>query len=157
MKMAIRNIASGAILILLAVGYAWQITLLPSRDVMPNTPGPEFFPWVIFTFISILSIALLTQGIIALRKNNAKSDDYNTVSQWHKPLIMIVIFAAYLFALSEFGYIIPSVIFFASLMWLYGCRASRFIALFSLLIPTAFFVVFSYGLRVLLPHNSWGF
>lgn len=157
MKMAIRNIASGTILIFLAIGYGWQITLLPSRDVMPNTPGPEFFPWVIFSCLALLSIALIIQGFLELKSNGAKSDDHYAVSRWQKPFTMILVFTAYLFALIKFGYVIPSVVFFALLMWLYGCRRIPFIAVFSLLIPTTLFITFSYGLQVLLPHNSWGF
>ena len=161
MKMAIRNIVSGAILILLAIGYAWQITLVPSRDVMPNTPGPAFFPWVILACLALLSIALFIQGIRGLKSQDkagsAKSSADNTEGQWQKPLMMILAFAAYLLALFKLGFVIPSVIFFGVLMWLYGSRKLPFIALFSLSVPIALFVVFSYGFQVLLPRGPWGF
>lgn len=160
MKMAMRNIISSTVLLVLAVGYAWQIMLLPTRDTMPNTPGPAFFPWLIVSCVALLSVALLLRGIRELKADqagNSHSMAGKIATNGHKPFAMMLIYAIYLAALTQLGFVISSVVFFAVLMWLYGSRNFVLIALCSLLLPITLYLIFTYGFQILLPRNGWGF
>ena len=96
MSMAHRNVIAGATLIVFACWYAYLAGNLPSRDIMPNTPGPAFFPTIIVSAVVILSVALLAVGIKGLAAGAALKAEQSQTAQgvW-----AIAAFAAYLSAL----------------------------------------------------------
>lgn len=152
MSMAHKNIAAAIGLLAFTGWYAVLTTGLPDRDIMPNTPGPSFFPWLITAALSALSIALLVQGFTRLKRADgavAGQRDLKT------PILALASFAIYLAALPYFGFVPASVIFFAALMWLYGARNPLMIAAGAIAGPLILFVLFRYGFNIILPRGLW--
>jgi hypothetical protein len=152
MSMAHKNIAAAIGLLAFTGWYAVMTTGLPDRAIMPNTPGPSFFPWLISAAITALSIALLVQGITGLKRaNGAASEPYDV----RNPVLALASFAIYLAALPYLGFVPTGVLFFAALMWLYGARNPFIIAAGAVLGPLILFVVFRYGFNIILPRGLW--
>ena len=152
MSMAHKNIAAAIGLLAFTAWYAVLTAGLPERAIMPNTPGPSFFPWLITAALSALSVALLVQGITKLKHRNgvvAELHDFKT------PVLTLASFAVYLAALPYLGFVPASVIFFAALMWLYGARNPVMIAAGAVLGPLILFVLFRYGFNIILPRGLW--
>ena len=152
MSMAQKNIAAAMGLLAFTAWYAALTAGLPERAIMPNTPGPSFFPWLITAALSALSIALLVQGITRLKGSNGASAepfDFKT------PVLALASFAIYLAALPYLGFVPASVLFFAALMWLYGARNPFLIAAGAIAGPIILFVLFRYGFNIILPRGLW--
>ena len=152
MSMAHKNIAAAIGLLAFTGWYAVLTTGLPDRDIMPNTPGPSFFPWLIVAALTALSVALFVQGITRLKRANgavAESQDLKT------PVLALASIAIYLAALPYLGFVPASVLFFAALMWFYGARNPLMIAAGAVLGPLTLFVLFRYGFNIILPRGLW--
>ena len=73
------------------------------------------------------------------------------------PALTLMAFAIFLTVLPAAGFLIASVAFFAVLMLLYGSRVPVRIILWSLVLPTALYVIFTEVFQVLLPPGLFGF
>lgn len=154
MKMARRNTIAGLALMAFGVWYAYLIGNLPERSIMPNTPGPSFFPIIIVSAVLLLSAALLVSGIIGMRQTESNTDERSS----ERPAILAVgIFIIFLASLPYAGFIVASVPFFAALMYLYGSRNWFLIAGSSITIPIVLFVLFRYGFQIILPRGVLAF
>lgn len=154
MSMARRNVIAGAALIAFACWYAYLAGSLPSRDIMPNTPGPAFFPTIIVCAVLLLSVALLATGIIALRKESSEEPGKTKAGQgaW-----AVAAFATYLATLPYAGFIAASIPFFAVLMYLYGTRNRLMLGAVSVGMPVALYIVFRFGFQIVLPRGLIAF
>ena len=152
MSMAHKNIAAAIGLLAFTAWYAVLTAGLPERAIMPNTPGPSFFPWLITAALSALSLALLVQGITRLKhRDSTAAEPYH----FKTPVLALASFAIYLTALPYLGFVPAGVIFFAALMWLYGARNPVMIAAGAVLGPLFLFVLFRYGFNIILPRGLW--
>jgi len=152
MSMAHKNIAAAIGLLAFTGWYAVLTTGLPERAIMPNTPGPSFFPWLITAALCALSVTLLFQGISRLKHQTGAVAERQDV---RKPVLALVSIAIYLAALPYLGFVPASVIFFAALMWLYGARNPVLIAAGAIAGPVILFVLFRYGFNIILPRGLW--
>ena len=152
MSMAHKNIAAAIGLLAFTAWYAVLTAGLPERAIMPNTPGPSFFPWLITAALSALSLALFVQGITRLKRANSAAAD---LFDFKTPVLALASFAIYLTALPFLGFVPASIIFFAALMWLYGSRNPLMIAAGAVLGPLILFVLFRYGFNIILPRGMW--
>ena len=153
MSMAGRNVVAALVLLVFGAWYAWLSAGLPERN-MPNTPGPSFFPLVIVTLLIGLALALLVRGIADLRAGRDR-DVPDSLAPGALPALAS--FLVYLTALPYAGFVASSVIFFAVLMLLYGGRKPLLIGAAAILIPVTLFVIFRFGLQIVLPHGVLGF
>ena len=152
MSMAHKNIAAAIGLLAFTGWYAVLTAGLPERAIMPNTPGPSFFPWLITAALTALSLALLVQGVTRLKRANGAATD---LFDFKTPVLALTSFAIYLTALPYLGFVPASVVFFAALMWLYGSRNPIMIAAGSIASPIILFVLFRYGFNIILPRGLW--
>jgi putative tricarboxylic transport membrane protein len=152
MSMAHKNIAAAIGLLAFTGWYAVLTAALPERAIMPNTPGPSFFPWLITAALSALSVALLVQGIKRLKSANGAAAGQSDLKT---PALTLAGFAIYLIALPFSGFVPASIIFFAALMWLYGARNPFLIAAGAIAGPVILFVLFRYGFNIILPRGLW--
>ncbi|HSG95563.1 MAG TPA: tripartite tricarboxylate transporter TctB family protein [Afifellaceae bacterium] len=152
MSMAHKNIAAAIGLLVFAGWFAVMTAGLPERAVMPNTPGPSFFPWLITAALCALSVTLLFQGIIRLKRQSGAVAERQDV---RISVLALASMAVYLAALPYLGFVPASVLFFAALMWLYGSRNPFLIAAGAIFGPLILFVVFRHGFNILLPRGIW--
>ena len=134
--------------------YAYLIGSLPERSVMPNTPGPSFFPIIIVSAVLMLSAALLVSGVLSRHDRPVVPAENKS---WPAAAITIGAFVAYLAVLPYAGFLVASVPFFAVLMYLYASRNMVMIAGASLVIPIALFTMFRYGFQIILPRGVLAF
>lgn len=151
MDMAKRNIVASLVLMALAAFYSYQISNLPDRSLMPNTPGPSFFPTLIAISLFVLSMALFLSGIRATAKSK-KTDNVESFLSRDAVLTLLTFLFA-LIALPYAGFILACVPTFAILMYLYGSRNKLLIALTSIAIPITLFVIFRYAFQINLPFG----
>ena len=109
MSMAHKNIAAATGLLAFTGWYGVLTASLPERSIMPNTPGPSFFPWLITVGLCALSLALLFQGINQLKRQSGAVADRQDLKT---PVLALASFAIYLAALPYLGFVPASVIFF---------------------------------------------
>ncbi len=152
MSMAHKNIAAATGLLAFTGWYGVLTATLPERSIMPNTPGPSFFPWLITAALCALSLALLYQGITRLKHQSSEGTDWQEA---RTPALALASIAIYLAALPYLGFIFASMFFFAVLMWLYGSRNPVMIVAGSVLGPVILYFLFRHGFNILLPRGLW--
>ena len=146
-----RNLAAGAVLLAVGIGYGLATAQLPDRT-LPDTPGPAFFPWLIAIGLIGLSAALTVRGLTAIRQRDGDVVGYRLPRRgW----LALVGFAAYLLLVPYAGFVLASVPFCGGLAALYGERRPVIVLAAAILIPLMLFVVFSTGFQVLLPRGAW--
>ncbi len=153
MNMAKRNVASGIVVLGITGWYAWMSSQLPSRDIMPDTPGPSFFPWLIVALTGLLSAALVVKGFRELASEAPLGGQRGS----RKPAIMLAGFLTYLLCLKVLGFLLASFCFFAFMMWMFGERRPTPLLIASLAVPAALYLIFAKGFQVLLPVGGLGF
>ena len=148
--MARRELAAACVLLVVTAAFGWLTMGLPDR-VLPNTPGPAFFPGLITLALAVLSFALLARGLRAAGQEQATLAAPLTIRSW----AALGAFVAYLIAMPTLGFVTASVPFFAVLAWLYGERRPIVVALTSLGVPVALSLIFRAGFQILLPRGLW--
>ncbi len=148
--MARRNLIAGCVLLAFSLVYGVLTTQLPDRG-LPNTPGPAFFPWLISGVLTLLSLALLVQGLSGQRMSVQTAPSLVTPRGW----LALGVFVVYLLVLPTLGFLTASVPFFAVLTLLYGQHNRLLVVLTAVAVPVLLFVVFRYGFQMLLPRGIW--
>jgi len=143
-----RNVIAGCVLLAIAAGYAYLTVRLPART-LPNTPGPSFFPWINAVALTVLSIALLVQGLRLPRAVTATG----TKGFPGLAAAALGIFAVYLAVLPSIGFVEASVPFFLCLMVLYGGRGWAMLSAGSVGVPLLLYLLFRHLFGVLLPSG----
>ncbi|MCC2113345.1 MAG: tripartite tricarboxylate transporter TctB family protein [Hyphomicrobiales bacterium] len=150
--MPLRNLIAAVVLIALTAAYGYFTTALPQRS-LPHTPGPDFFPWLIFIIVMALSVALLIRGLYQLRSTGWPQ--HLEFAFPRRGLALIIWFAVIVAKLPYAGFLIGSILFFAGLMAFYGADKPLAILIWSIVIPTAVFFLFRDVFLVLLPSGKW--
>lgn len=151
MSMPLRDTIAAIVLLAIAAVYGTLTSELPER-LVPNTPGPAFFPTLIATIIAVLAATLLVRGISRLRGAPALSGE---VTNSAKAVLMLVWFLAFLAGLPYLGFLVTAIPFFAGMMVLYGNRNPFVIVISSIAVPVALFFLFREGFNILLPSGPW--
>ena len=145
---------TGLALLVFASWYAYLTGNLPDRGVMPNTPGPAFFPTIISGAIFVLAAGLVVQGFTEGRSAEAHLAE---PGENRNAIAAICAFLTYLAALPYAGFIVASVPFFAVLMFLYGSRNRVMMGIASIVFPVALYIVFRHGFQIILPRGILAF
>ena len=125
-------------MLLLCAGYAYLTANLPSRDIQ-NSTQPSFFPWVIVVCMSLLSIALLVQGLLPHFNNEIQGRSSIPAKRIAIGLIVAI---AYLITLPWLGFVAANILLFVGLMYLYGENRPIWIIISSITISLAVFILF---------------
>jgi putative tricarboxylic transport membrane protein len=167
--MAQRNLIAGCVLLTCSLAYGFLTIQLPDRG-LPNTPGPAFFPWLITGLLTILSAALLVQGLrghtglltilsaaLLVQGLRGQVRSAQAVPSLVTPRgwLALGVFVVYLFLLPMLGFVTASIPFFAVLTLLYGQQNRVLVVLTAVAVPVLLFVVFRYGFQMLLPRGVW--
>ena len=143
-----RELIAAVALIALGIGYGWLTAGLPER-VMPNTPGPRFFPWIVTISLLALAVTLLVR---ALRRPSSQTEEEpGIVSGRGRGAAALGAFVVYTLALPAVGFLAATVPFFAVLMALFGERRWWLLGICALVVPILVFVLFRHGFQIILP------
>jgi len=149
-----RDIVTGAAFLALGLAMAWFTAALPVRS-LPNTPGPEFFPWVVTVAIVALALMMLARAVV----RDAGAGDISGVAaegRERSPLAaagVLACFIVYLWLLARLGFVVATVPFFAFLMMLYGERRPAVVALGAAIATAVLYVVFRHLFQIILPQG----
>ncbi len=152
MTMPQRDFLAGLLLLALGVAYGVLTAQLPER-LVPNLPGPDFFPWLICGLCVLLaSVLLITSGRILW--SQGAGERVPGFFPW-RPLTMLVWLALFIIVLPHAGFLVAGIPFITGLTVLYGARRPLTIGLVSVLVPVALYYLFNDGFQILLPTGSW--
>lgn len=148
-----RNIIAALVLLAFALVYGALTTQLPVRS-LPDTPGPPFFPWINTAILLALSLGLLAQGIWAKTPDDSAPEGVEGDGTKRWPAVWALgAFLAYLLVLPGLGFLLATVPFFAALMVLFGEKRWLWVAIGSIGMSVALYVLFRHGFGVFLPRG----
>ena len=125
-------------MLLVCAGYAYLTANLPSRDIQ-NSTQPSFFPWVIVACMSLLSFALVVQGLLTRFNNVILS---HSAIPAKRIAIGLVLAITYIITLPWLGFVAANILLFAGLMYLYGEHRPIWIVVGSIVVSVAVFSLF---------------
>lgn len=141
------------VLLAFALVYGALTTQLPVRS-LPDTPGPPFFPWINTAILLALSLGLLAQGIWAKESDDGAPEGAQGDGTKRWPAVWALgAFLAYLLALPGLGFLLATIPFFAALMILFGEKRWLWVAIGSIGMSVALYVLFRHGFGVFLPRG----
>jgi len=133
-----RDVASGSVLVVLAVVYFLGARAFPSGQ---GEPGPVFFP-------TLLSAILLGLALVIIARSFRKRRSLD--GAWVRPASLIVLTILYALSFAPIGFLLSTLLYTAGVVLLLGKRGWR--ALVIPLATTAFiYAAFVLGLGVVLP------
>ncbi len=103
--------------------------------------GPDFFPKVIAIILIILSILLF------LSKDKTKQENHNI----KYTLMVIMIFALYIFMIGKLGYLISTILFSFTIVSILKKNSIILKIIYSLIFPIGLYLLFTYIFKVSLP------
>ncbi len=146
-----RNVLAAAILLSVALGHGYLTAQIPPTT-LPDTPDSAFLPWINTVLLSALALMLLAQGLLSQTSVDGEKNTGAAVKT-AQPVIFLGVFVAYIAALQAIGFVVASILFFASAMFLFGERRPGWLFLGSVGIPSLLFVLFRHGFSIVLPRG----
>jgi putative tricarboxylic transport membrane protein len=136
--------------------------LYANLDKIPANPfvpiGPAFYPRFLLLLTIGLTLLLILQDLLAPRKEKQGVRIKSWSENYRATLLSFFVFALYVLLLPRLGYLLSTILFVSSLLWLLGEPLWRRLPV-SLLIGTGTslvtYVVFEKYLHVFLPRASW--
>lgn len=121
--------------------------------IVSKAPGAGFWPRILALVLIILAIALLIETFFygKNKNNNSMPIDYKSPAM-KRVYIMIGIFAMYAGILYLGGFIIASLLFIPSVMYLLGERNKKILITVSVSITGIVYVFFTILLHITLPQ-----
>jgi hypothetical protein len=146
-NMRMRNLIASFFLLLFCAGYAYLTANLATRAI-ENTTQPSFFPWVITSCLTILSLCLLIQAFIPNSNQRVPKASDIPLKRLILALILSII---YLALLPTLGFVGANILLFSGLMYLYGERGFIKNLTSSSLISIIIFYIFREIFQIRLP------
>ncbi len=152
LSMKKRNLVASLFLFLFCAGYAYATYQLPTRAI-ENSTQPSFFPWVIVSFLFVLTISLLIQSLFY--KNTDKVKNKKTLGSQIRAYAAILSIS-YLIFLPILGFVLANILLFVGLMILYKEKRIIFVLTSSIAIPLLIFLIFKKVFSISLPVGILG-
>ena len=152
LSMKKRNLVASLFLFLFCTGYAYSTYQLPTRAI-ENSTQPSFFPWVIVSFLFVLTISLLIQSLFD--KNTDKVKNKRTLG-YQISAYAAILSISYLIFLPILGFVLANILLFVGLMILYKEKRIIFVLTCSIAIPLLIFLIFKKVFSISLPVGILG-
>ena len=153
-----RDLVVGVLFLAVGLASAYFTSVLPTRS-LPNTPGPEFFPWIVTGALLVLSLALLVRSLLvpAIADEPAKDEGEGKAAPvaTAKAAMALVLagFIIYIAVLPHLGFLIATAPFFALLMVLFGERRAVLVGGSALAATVLLYVIFRHVFQIILPQG----
>jgi len=158
MRMSLNRDSIAAILLLAACG-GLAVASFDIREPDYGQLSPAAWPRLIVGILAFLSLIYLVQS---LRQGPDEADPEAPrglgalFAHWRNVIWCFVLFGAYLLAIPYVGMLVGGIVFvFALLTALGGLRAILLHAVIAIVTVGGMWLIFSYGLQVLLPRGEW--
>lgn len=108
---------------------------------------PKWWPTVLSILASALSALLVGMSLFgpAMSRGELEASEKDG---WIRMLLALTLSALYVFAWSRIGYVVPTVVFVVALLWVFGLRSWKGLAIFSVVTTAFIYGLFHYVLRV---------
>lgn len=106
--------------------------------------GPDFFPKVVSIILFILSGMILIGNLKKIKENTKNTMDKNT-------LMIILLFAMYIFIMGKIGYLVSTILFAFSIISILKKDNIVLKIIYSILFPLGLYLLFTYAFKVSLP------
>jgi hypothetical protein len=108
---------------------------------------PKWWPSMLSIIASSLSGLLVAMSLFgpAMSRGELESSEQDG---WVRMLLALALSALYIFCWWKIGYVIPTVVFLAALLWVFGLRSVKGLLLFPLVTTAFIYGLFHYALRV---------
>jgi len=147
------NIIFGFIGIALSIYIFWNTSYFPSDNIM--NVGPSFFPRILASGLLIFSFILIIQNIFS--KNSTQEVRFNIKDKGvQRVAISLIITVIYGFVMNYFGFIITTILYLVSLMFLLKLRSWIRMLIVSTGVSLTIFTIFKTFLNISLPTGFWG-
>lgn len=136
-------------LVLLAAGAFLMVNALTKQSA-----DARMFPMLILAVFMILAVAMLVNGIRDTRNAAAGKDVQFKNMKWEEvkyPLLVFVFIVLYVVAVDLIGFIIPSLLFTAGLMWFNYARNKVALILVPCGLVGFLYVLFTFILKTKMP------
>ena len=147
------NIGAAAVFFAISA-FVFVSTAEYAHPIGANTigqdPGSAIWP----RCLAVLSVGMVIEGFVGKAYRNSNEVPINVKSPEMKGVYwMLLIFAVYCVVLRFGGFILASVIFIPSVMWVLGERKWLRAILVGVIATAAVYALFKFGLRVRLPQG----
>ena len=150
------DIYTGTFVFLLSSFMYYIACALPAG--MFGTLGAGFFPKMIFGLLSILSFALIVKTLYLsfIKKQITASAEPFHLSKYTIVIVAFIIFFLFVMALKYLGFVIASMLFMPTLMWILGPKTKASlvpIIATSVGMTAGIYLSFTHLLQVFLPSG----
>jgi hypothetical protein len=125
--------------------------LLLSRNIQLRMGAggidPKWWPTLLSVFASVLSALLVGMSLFGLPMSRGDLEESER-DGWIRMLVSLILCALYVFAWSHIGYVAPTLVFIAALLWVFGLRSWTGLAIFPVVTTALIYGLFHYVLRV---------
>lgn len=148
------------------VFLVWAIALYLSADALPASLmgglGSDFMPKIIAIVTCILSFFQIQAGFKVMRDYQPEQEEEEYQPEYLRVLATIVAFTVYVFVLSTLGFVLSSIIYLFVQIVILTTEEQRtpkkllLYAILSIVFCAAVYVIFRFGLSVMLPAGILG-
>lgn len=147
------NIIFGFIGIALSIYIYWKTSYFPSDNIMKI--GPSFFPRILSSGLFIFSSILVIQNIFSEKRT--QEERFNIKDKGvQRAAISLIITVIYGLVMNYFGFIITTIFYLVSLMFLLKLRSWIRMLIVSTGVSLIIFTIFKTFLNISLPTGIWG-
>lgn len=146
-----RETLGGALFALLGVYLLWEISTFTVPMEKVRSLGPEFFPNVLAWALTLLSAALIVQGL-RLPPAPIIPAAYRGRTGL-RPLSILLGLASFIFLVEPLGFVLWALLFLALVQYVLGERRPFALTALSVLITAVLYLVFVVALNVPLPRG----
>jgi len=149
------NRVAAFVLIAFSIGYGYLTSQQPKGDIM-GEPGSGLFPWILTISLLFLSGTLLVQDLRGTAL--PRRFDFKITPGGVRSVTGLILIFAYLVVIPYIGFMISSILFFGSIMWLTGEHRPFRLLGFSCGISLLLYLFFGELFQIPLPKMGllWG-
>lgn len=108
---------------------------------------PKWWPTLLSMLAGALSALLVGMSLFGPAMSRGELEA-SAQGGWVRMLLALTLSALYVFAWSSIGYVVPTVVFIAALLWVFGLRSWKGLAIFSVVTTAFIYGLFHLVLRV---------
>jgi hypothetical protein len=127
----------------LAFYFAYNIEL----RMDPGGINARWWPSVLAISASVLSGILLVVSL-TVKEIDRGDVEASNAKGWSRVLKALAVSSLYVFAWSQIGYFVPTLVYLVALLWIFGLRSLVAMGLYSLITTGFIYGLFHYMLRV---------
>jgi len=146
------NIIFGIIGMALSLYVFWATSQFPKDKIMGI--GPSFFPRILATGLFVFGFILIVLNLLKADQSAGKSFSIKDPGI-QRSIIAFTATMVYVFAISFLGFVISTIIYLASLMYLMRFRKIIRVTIISVSVSIVVYTIFNTLLNISLPKGFW--